>query len=325
MTEARTEEPRETTMMDVRQAAVILTALLTGVGAAQAQDCPTPYDNDDCLVLHSSGALRRVCTYNGTSNTYTCHMTNSGGSTSPDLTAVSGYSSNSNDVISVWGTDGYSGQDFCCSYEQTIPDPASYIVINGNSDDDVISLTYGSYNLTGPTFMYDANGNWTGHFQDVEVQGKQGDDEIYGSEDDDVRYDETLIGGRGDDDIWGNAGHDVIWGCGLGKTCSSSDFDELWGNEGYDTLQCDQNACEARGGNGSDIIKGSDDDDTLLGGAGWDRICGMPGADAIFGGGDDDDLWGGSGADSMTGGPGIDSCAAPQGDCEIAASLGCPL
>lgn len=53
-------------------------------------------------------------------------------------------------------------------------------------------------------------------------------------------------------------------------------------------------------------IKGTEDADTLEGGAGNDRILGLGGSDQLFGGAGNDELTGGAGSDLLTGGGGND-------------------
>lgn len=81
---------------------------------------------------------------------------------------------------------------------------------------------------------------------------------------------------------------------------------------------------ELDGGDGNDMITGSNDfgdliggndgDDTIIGGGGDDTLDGDDGNDSIIGGTGNDSLKGGDGADEIVGGLGLDTIAAGSGD-----------
>lgn len=62
------------------------------------------------------------------------------------------------------------------------------------------------------------------------------------------------------------------------------------------------------GGNGKDCLVGGPGSDTLYGGNGKDVLLGGDGNDTLYGGGDGDVLEGGNGKDLIDGGDGIDAC-----------------
>jgi Ca2+-binding RTX toxin-like protein len=68
------------------------------------------------------------------------------------------------------------------------------------------------------------------------------------------------------------------------------------------------------GGDGDDVIIGTEYDDHLYGGAGNDVIYGLGGDDLLDGGVGDDRLYGGAGDDRLYGGPGHDQLYGEQGD-----------
>jgi len=62
------------------------------------------------------------------------------------------------------------------------------------------------------------------------------------------------------------------------------------------------------GGNGKDCLVGGLGDDTLVGGNGKDVLLGGDGNDTLHGGGDEDVIEGGNGKDQIDGGDGTDAC-----------------
>ena len=73
---------------------------------------------------------------------------------------------------------------------------------------------------------------------------------------------------------------------------------------------------------GGQSLKGSDNDDTIIGGSAGDTIQGGGGSDAIAGAPGDDMLIGQDGADTMTGGAGADSIEGDDGDDAIRGDAG---
>jgi Ca2+-binding RTX toxin-like protein len=79
-------------------------------------------------------------------------------------------------------------------------------------------------------------------------------------------YDDVVLnGGNGDDVLWGNDGDDTING--------DEGEDNLQGGKGDDTIN---------GGSGNDTIKGYDGDDLIIGGEGFDVMTGGDGADQFI-------------------------------------------
>ena len=111
--------------------------------------------------------------------------------------------------------------------------------------------------------------------------------------DDDDNY---FTGGSGSDQIYGNGGNDQLGG-GLGN-------DTIDGGDGGDILY----------GNDSYGSSDADDDDVLMGGAGYDLLIGNGGNDTLRGGGDNDTLLDNAGSNSLDGGAGDDTLWAGSQD-----------
>ena len=110
-------------------------------------------------------------------------------------------------------------------------------------------------------------------------------------------------------------------GSGKDKLEGNADYNFLAGLSGNDTLTIKSGRGWAWGGNGNDLIKGSEDGsaglfggDFLYGGAGSDTIYGARGGDVIEGGGNADDLRGEEGNDVVGGGVGNDTVRGGSGD-----------
>lgn len=76
------------------------------------------------------------------------------------------------------------------------------------------------------------------------------------------------------------------------------------------------------GGDGDDTLTGSDDADTILGGAGLDVITGNNGDDTLLGGDDADMIAGSNGNDVIDGNNGNDTALGESGDDSISGSFG---
>lgn len=169
------------------------------------------------------------------------------------------------------------------------------------------------------------------------LNGGSGDDELDGGAGND-----TLDGGAGDDFLTGDAGNDSLeGGDGNDVLMGGAGADFLAGGDGFDTVSYadatgpvvvnmvdpTQNAGDAAGdaiindveafqlSSFSDVFVGSDNDNTvdggagddiITGGAGVDSLSGGTGNDTLFGGAGDDTLLGGEGDDTLVGGPGAD-------------------
>ena len=175
------------------------------------------------------------------------------------------------------------------------------------------------------------------------IRGSQGDDTLLGDAEAnriEGRGGNDVIGGRsGDDSLTGGFGNDRISG-GLGDDLISggAGFDRMDGGRGRDTVDFSHassgwtldlreelatranwgseriaNFENAIGGQGADLIRGSDGDNTLWGEDGNDHIIGYQGNDRLFGGLGDDTLVGHDGDDIIQGGGGIDIMAGGLG------------
>ena len=168
------------------------------------------------------------------------------------------------------------------------------------------------------------------------MNGQLGDDKLFGGDGVDV-----LIGGGGDDKLVGGAGDDNLQGGdGDDKLLGEGGADVLDGGLGIDTisyitatsgvaltiagggtlgdalgdtfisieiLKGSNFDDDITGGAADETFKGKLGDDMLYGGAGDDFMRGGGGADQLFGGADDDILKGGQGDDMLTGGTGADT------------------
>ncbi len=120
-----------------------------------------------------------------------------------------------------------------------------------------------------------------GTIEDLDVNGRGGNDWIWASTGLLGLIDLDLDGGDGDDLLVGAEGIDV---------CRGGDGDDI-----------------LVGGDGNDILLGGEDNDLVLGGAGDDLLDGGGGNDSLRAGTGDDNLSGGDGNDSMHGGRGQDT------------------
>lgn len=167
------------------------------------------------------------------------------------------------------------------------------VTINGSSSSDSISL-YGSGSNCLAYLKEGSNSPTTvtigakSDVQAVSIVGNGGDDSIY--------VDPLTIGNGFFDlsnliTLWGGAGNDRLVG--------SAQFDTLlYGEADNDSLV---------GGNGFNVIYGGNGNDTLVGGNGIDWLFGEAGNDTLTGNGGADKIQGGLGADSMAGGAGDDA------------------
>ncbi len=92
----------------------------------------------------------------------------------------------------------------------------------------------------------------------------------------------------------------------------SESADTLIGGAGADRLYAYEGADILQGGAGEDFLYGGNDDDTLEGGAGVDNL---------YGGNDDDTLEGGAGADRLDGGAGADTASYASSTAGVEISL----
>ncbi|MBP2298889.1 cellulase family glycosylhydrolase [Azospirillum picis] len=132
-------------------------------------------------------------------------------------------------------------------------------------------------------------------------------------------YDDTIIGGSGDNVINGWAGQDTIVGSlgndtidgGLATGGVNTDLLDYSGLSG--TVNVDFNtrsAVKSAGGTDTfsevEFIRGTANNDTIIGDGSWNRFEGGGGNDLLNGGGGNDTLVGGGGNDTLSGGEGQD-------------------
>lgn len=143
-----------------------------------------------------------------------------------------------------------------------------------------------------------------------------------------------LAGNRGDDDLIDgendrNAAKDIYNGGKDRDTPGSDRGDVIIYSSRKDPLEIDlgdrngpdrdkvRRIESAQGGSGNDLIKGSDDENHLVGNAGNDRLRAGHGDDLVSGGRGDDDLKGARGADVLTGAGGVDTFKGGAGDDDL--------
>lgn len=131
------------------------------------------------------------------------------------------------------------------------------------------------------------------------IAGLQGNDVIRGMGGDDV-----LCGGLGDDGIFGGEGFDVIYG--------AQGNDDIFGAD--ENARTDTAGGRYFGGQGNDIILGTNRWDRMQGGPGSDRLYGYEGRDWMRGGSQNDRLEGGGAIDDLHGGNGNDLIFTGVGD-----------
>ena len=188
------------------------------------------------------------------------------------------------------------------------------LIIHGRGGNDTITTSlYG-----GVTNIFGEDGDDTitsGGGNDT-LSGGNGNDVLNGGGGDDTFT--TLAGFDGFDTLNGNGGIDtatyaaaqrnMFLGLDGGEDIIGNSTENITGGDGNDTLDFATSAVgrTIRGGDGSDIIRGSAFADTLYGGTGDDTIMGGGGPDSMFGQDGIDDLTGGAGNDTFNGGPGDD-------------------
>ena len=202
-------------------------------------------------------------------------------------------------------------------------DPGRDGIVEGTSDGDLIDVAYAG----------DPDGDFVDHGDaiipgdgpdDDRIYGYGGDDTVIAGPGDDTVYggqgDDDVSGGDGDDDLTGGRGNDVLTGGDGGDTVRGNDGDDLIDTSGGGPLPLPDRGYpglypadsdptndldEVRGGAGDDIIRTSDDNDTIFGGRDNDDIDG---------GFDDDQIFGGFGNDTIVGAEGSDVIQGRQGD-----------
>ena len=190
--------------------------------------------------------------------------------------------------------------------------PRVGVLIRMGGGDDIVRPSFacgGQANVTGtnrlsPQMLRIAGGGGagndtlTGGRLDDEIQGDEGNDVINGGTADDTLMggtgNDTLNGQGGDDTLTGDAGADVLDGGGQTDTVRYDILNSV-------TVTLDGSANDGRSGEGDNLR----DIETVITGAGNDRITGSS---------DDETLDGGAGADVITGGAGTDSVRGAAGN-----------
>ena len=136
----------------------------------------------------------------------------------------------------------------------------------------------------------------------VNLSGGEGNDTILLTER--GRTGDVIGGGT----INGNAGNDTITIAGLAPGLTVD------GGPGEDRITAGSRAIAIDGGDGSDVIFGTPENDILSGGSGSDRITAYGGDDTIDGGSGNDTIDAGPGHDNVSGGDGADEILGGMGD-----------
>ena len=213
----------------------------------------------------------------------------------------------------------------------------TYLLINGESDDDTISAANVSI---GRIFLEmrggEGNDTITGSDSNDDIFGDAGDDSISaGAGEDSVDGGaglDTINGGNGNDSLFGNLDNDVITG-GDGNDTVDGGFghDNINGQNGTDTIDGGFGNDTLNGAAGNDLVEGGPDNDRVLGGAGNDSldggtgndtVQGQSGADLIKGGDGNDSIQGQNGNDTIDGGDGEDTINAGNGNDIVAGGDG---
>lgn len=180
----------------------------------------------------------------------------------------------------------------------TVNDGGGLFDLNGSGGDNVISTGRGNDTVdtrSGNDRIYTGGGNDSVKTSggDNVVDGGSGNDTIETGGGDDVIY-----GGQGDDRI------DTIRG-GNNQVSGGDGSDIIYGsNNGNDVIY---------GGQGDDFVNGVNGDNYIDGGSGNDVLYGGRGNDVIYGGSGDDVMYGGQGDDHVDGGDGNDAAYVQDG------------
>lgn len=145
------------------------------------------------------------------------------------------------------------------------------------------------------------------YFGIVGLVGSDHDDQLFGDNNDNYLFgsegDDTLHGGKGNDRLEGVRGSDKLYG--------GDNNDSLRDYDGNDLLD---------GGAGDDVLRddglsgGGVETNTLIGGAGNDKLTSNYGYDTLSGGDGDDELSSGVYDDMLSGGAGADKLNGESGD-----------
>ncbi|CDZ30880.1 DUF5801 repeats-in-toxin domain-containing protein [Neorhizobium galegae] len=140
---------------------------------------------------------------------------------------------------------------------------------------------------------------------------------------------DRVIGGTGSDTIIlerdGKSGFVADYTMAPGYL---SGVEKIVGTDGNDVIllaagsTADGGPITIEGGEGNDVLGGSNSADIISGGNGNDLISGLGGNDILEGGAGSDEIWGGAGNDQINGGSGIDNITGGLGDDAIDGGIG---
>jgi Ca2+-binding RTX toxin-like protein len=168
----------------------------------------------------------------------------------------------------------------------------------------------------------------TGDAGNDQIDGGDGNDQLDGGSGNDLLVggdgNDTIVGGSGIDTVQAGAGDDVI-------RAADDSADNVDCGDGNDTVYVESDApardtltnCETviqispepdNDGTTAAVIRGTADDDRLLGTAGDDSLFGRAGNDRLYGFEGDDYVDGEDGSDRLHGGAGNDTIAGRKGD-----------
>lgn len=242
-------------------------------------------DGDDILRggagadVHRGGAGTDTATYDDAAN----------GGAGVNLAANLGWGAATGDTFE--SIENLTGSDF----SDTLIGDAGANRIEGGDGNDTLDGRQGEDHLLGGAGNDILRGGWGA--QDDILDGGSGDDTLEGGAGNDY-----LLGGAGRDHLDGGDGQDYadlrdIEGGGVWFDLSQG---RSWGHySGSDTYENIENIW---GSIYSDILVGTDENNILIGGGGYDTVSGKGGNDVIYGGWGHDELNGGAGNDFMHGG-----------------------
>lgn len=157
--------------------------------------------------------------------------------------------------------------------------------------------------------------------REATIVGTPGDDSIIGTSGDDVIFamqgddwidslggDDVICAGKGDDNVAGGEGFDIIFGAQGDDTLFAADRGV--NGSGRDDVR----GARMFGGQGNDVMHGTDRWDRMQGGPGDDVLYGYEGRDWLRGGPDRDQVNGGPAIDDVHGGNGMDRLTVTNGD-----------
>ena len=191
--------------------------------------------------------------------------------------------------------------------------PSVGVFIRMGGGDDIVRPSFacgGQANVTGNNRLSPqmsrfvggggaGNDSLTGGRRDDEMEGDEGNDTLNGGTANDSLFggagNDTLNGQGGDDTLAGDAGADVLDGGGQTDTVRYDVLNSV-------TVTLDGSANDGRSGEKDNVR----DVETVITGAGNDRITGSSGDETLEGGAGADVITGGAGTDSARGGAGND-------------------